>query len=504
MSKKRYILFFGSIIIVFILFGCSQKSNISPALNSINADGLKKHIAVLASDDFQGRAPLTEGEEKTIHYLKKEFENIGLKPGNGNSFFQEVPVVETTIDPKARLTIKVKGKQLELKFPTEYVATTAQSREKVSIKNSEIVFVGYGIVAPEYDWDNYADVDVNGKTVLILVNDPGFATKDESLFKGNAMTYYGRWTYKYEEAARQGAECAIVIHETEPAAYPWSVLENGHIGSQFYPDQKDQSVPLCKIHAWITVETARTLFGMAGLDYKAQKRASLRRGFKAVPMSLKASLNLNNSVRFGKTNNVVALLPGSERADECVIYTAHWDHFGVNPDLEGDNIFNGAVDNATGTAALLELAEAFTMLPQPPRRSIIFLPVTAEEQGLLGSAYYANHPIYPVEKTVAVINMDALNTLGEMKDITVIGYGYSELDDFVSEAAGDQDRTVNPDPTPQKGSYFRSDHFSFAKVGIPAIYIAKGVDHVEKGKEWAPGTKGKMGQGTLPQAVQQL
>lgn len=484
MQKSRLRLLTTISMFVCLLWGCSQRMDISPSLNSIDADGLKKHIAVLASDDFQGRAPLTEGEEKTINYLKKEFERIGLKPGNGNSYFQEVPVVETTIDPKARLTIKGKGKQLKLKFPTEYVATTAQSREKVAIKNSEILFVGYGIVAPEYDWDDYADVDVNGKTVLILVNDPGFATKDESLFKGNAMTYYGRWTYKYEEAALQGAECAIVIHETEPAAYPWSVLENGHIGSQFYPDQKDQNVPLCKIHAWITMETARTLFGMAGLDYKAQKRASLRRGFKAIPMSLKASLNLNNSVRFGKTNNVVALLPGSERADECVIYTAHWDHFGVNPDLEGDNIFNGAVDNATGTAALLELAEAFTMLPQPPRRSIIFLPVTVEEQGLLGSAYYANHPIYPAEKTVAVINMDALNTLGEMKDITVIGYGYSELDDFVSEAAGAQDRTVNPDPTPQKGSYFRSDHFSFAKVGIPAIYIAKGVDHVEKGKEW--------------------
>lgn len=472
-------------MIVLILPSCSNKGRLKPALESINADGMRKHIAILASDEFQGRAPLTEGEEKTLQYLKKEFERIGCWPGNGESFFQEVPVIETTIDPKARLNIAGKGEQLKLKFPDEYVATTSRAQERVAIKNSEIVFVGYGIVAPEYDWNDYEGVDVKGKTVLILVNDPGYATKDGTLFNGSAMTYYGRWTYKYEEAARQGADCAIVIHETGPAGYPWGVLRNSLSAPQLFSDVKGRDVPPCKIEAWITNQKAKEIFQMAGFDYDEQIGTAAQRGFKAFAVPLRASLALNNSVRFAKSNNVIAVWQGSERADEYIIYTAHWDHFGVNPDLEGDNILNGAVDNATGTAALLELAEAFTKLPQRPKRSIVFLPVTAEEQGLLGSAYYATHPVYPPEKTVAVINMDALNILGKMRDITVIGYGFSELDDYVSAAARAQDRTVNPDPQPEKGGFYRSDHFSFAKVGIPAVYIAKGVDHIEKGKEWA-------------------
>ena len=287
-----------------------------------------------------------------------------------------------------------------------------------------------------------------------------------------------------QEAARQGAKCAIIVHETAPAAYPWSVLENGHIGPQLYLDTQDQGVSPCKIHAWITHEKAEELFRMAGLHYDEQKKLAAERGFKAYEIPLKASLSLKDTIRFAKTNNVIAIWPGSEKADEVVIYTAHWDHFGINPDLEGDNIFNGAVDNATGTAALLELAEAFAQLPERPKRTVVFLPVTAEEQGLLGSAYYANHPIYPPEKTVAVINMDALNILGKMKDITVIGYGYSKLDGFVVDAAKAQGRIVNPDPTPERGSYYRSDHFSFAKAGIPAVYIARGSDHVERGREW--------------------
>ena len=470
--------------VLLIISGCSRRMDINSALNSIDEDGMKKHIAILASDEFQGRAPPTQGEEKTIQYLKEEFEKIGCIPWNGESFFQEVPVVETTIDPKARLKIVGRYQQVQLRFPEEYVATTPLSQEKVSIRNSEIVFVGYGIVAPEYDWNDYQGVDVRGKTVLILVNDPGFATQDETLFNGRAMTYYGRWTYKYEEAARQGAECAIVVHETAPAAYPWSVLENGHTGPQLYLDTQDQDVSPCKVHAWITHEKAEELFRMAGLRYDEQKQAAVQRDFKAYGMQLKASLSLKNTIRFAKTNNVIAVWPGSEKADEVVIYTAHWDHFGTNPDLDGDNIFNGAVDNATGTAALLKLAEAFALLPEHPKRSVVFLPVTAEEQGLLGSAYYANHPVYPPEKTVAVINLDALNILGRMRDITVVGYGYSELDGFVVDAAKAQGRTVNPDPTPERGSYYRSDHFSFAKAGIPAVYIARGSDHVERGREW--------------------
>lgn len=470
-------------VVFLILFNCSSEKRINSALESIDAEGLKKHIAVLAADEFQGRAPLTEGEVKTINYLRKEFEKIGCQPGNGNSYFQEVPVVEIATDPKMELRITGR-KRLRLRNVDEFLATTPKAEKRVAIKNSEIVYVGYGIVAPEYDWNDYEGIDVRGKTVLMHVNDPGYATKNPDLFNGSAMTYYGRWTYKYEEAARQGAACVFVIHDTGPAGYPWSVLQSGRVRPRLNIDIKDRDEPPCKIQAWMTTEAAKKVFASVDLDYDEQMRAAAERGFKAVALSLKATLTLRNQTRVDRSKNVIALLSGSERADEYVIYTAHWDHFGMNPELAGDNIFNGAVDNATGTAALLELAEAFTKLPERPKRSIVFLPVTAEEQGLLGSAYYATHPVFPPEKTVAVINMDALNFLGRMRDITVIGYGFSELDDYVLQAAEAQSRTVNPDPTPEKGSYYRSDHFSFAKVGIPAVYIARGSDHVEKGREW--------------------
>lgn len=471
-------------VVFLILFNCDSEKRIRSALESIDAEGLKEHIAVLASDGFQGRAPLTEGELKTINYLRKEFEKIGCQPGYGNSYFQEVPVVEIETDPRMELRITGR-KRLRLRNFDEFLATTPKAEKRVAIRNSEIVYVGYGIVAPEYDWNDYEGIDVRGKTVLMHVNDPGYATKNPDLFNGSAMTYYGRWTYKYEEAARQGADCAVVIHDTGPAGYPWSVLQSGRARPRLNIEMKDQDKPPCKIQAWLTTEAAKKVFASAGLDYDEQMRAAAERGFKAVVMSLKATLTLRNQTRIDRSKNVIALLPGSERADEYVIYTAHWDHFGMNPELAGDNIFNGAVDNATGTAALLELAEAFTRLPERPKRSIVFMPVTAEEQGLLGSAYYATHPVFPPEKTVAVINMDALNILGKMRDITVIGYGYSELDNYVVPAARAQGRVVNPDPTPEKGSYYRSDHFPFAKAGIPSIYIAKGVDHIEKGKEWA-------------------
>lgn len=479
-------------IILILIMGCGQKVDLEPAFQTLDIEGLKKHIAVLASDDFMGRAPLTEGEEKTIHYLADAFREVGCKPGNGDSYFQEVPVLETAVNPKSRLTIAGNGQIWQLRFPDSFAATTARPEKNVSIRSSNMVFVGYGIVAPEYDWNDYAGLDVKGKTVLILVNDPGFATEDDSLFTGRAMTYYGRWTYKYEEAARQGAEAAIIVHETEPAAYPWSVVRNGHTGPQLYFEQADD-VPLCEIHAWIQLADAESLFKSMGKDYAAEKKAANKRGFQGYAMGLKATLNLRNSVRFGKTNNVAALIPGSERPDEVVIYTAHWDHFGMNPDLDGDQIFNGALDNATGTAALIELAQAFQALPVKPKRSILFLPVTAEEQGLLGSAYYAAHPLYPAEKTAGVINIDALCIEGPMKDVTVVGYGYSELDDIVLQASNYQDRYVTPDPTPEKGSYFRSDHFSFAKVGIPSVYIAKGSDHVEHGRDWTLKKRAKWG-----------
>jgi Zn-dependent M28 family amino/carboxypeptidase len=347
-----------------------------------------------------------------------------------------------------------------------------------------MIFVGYGIVAPEYQWNDYEGIDVTGKTVVMLVNDPGFATKDPELFNGRAMTYYGRWTYKYEEAARQGAACAIIIHETEPAAYGWGVVKNGWTGPNFSLVTDDGNASRCAVESWVTLDTAHKIFEASGKNYEALKKAAERPGFKPVPLDLKANLTMENKIRNAVSRNVIGLLPGSSQADEYIIYVAHWDHFGKNSDLEGDQIFNGALDNATGTAALIELAEAFQTLGSPPQRSILFLAVTAEEQGLLGSDYYATHPIYPLTKTAAVINMDALNIYGRMKDIRIVGYGQSELDDYVKAYADDAGRVVLPNPTPEKGSFFRSDHFPFAKQGVPALNAGSGVQHLEKGEEW--------------------
>jgi Zn-dependent M28 family amino/carboxypeptidase len=319
---------------------------------------------------------------------------------------------------------------------------------------------------------------------VVLVNDPGFATQDPAFFSGRTMTYYGRWTYKYEEAARQGAAGVFIVHETEPAAYPWAVVQNSWTGPQFNLVSEDNNMTRCAAEGWLHLEAARSVFAAAGLNYDEVKTAAAGRGFRAVPLGLRASLTLKNELKKVTSSNVIALLPGFKRPDEYVIYMAHWDHFGKNPALQGDQIFNGAVDNATGTAALLELAEAFKKLKHPPDRSIIFLAVTGEEQGLIGSGYYATHPLFPTAKTVAVINMDALNVSGRMKDITVVGYGLSELDGYIEAAAKEAGRTVNPDPTPEKGSYFRSDHFPFAKQGVPAVYPSGGIDSVEHGREW--------------------
>jgi len=477
------LLILAAIIVIFS--GCvSEKHNLKAALESITAENLSKDVKILSSDEFEGRAPASRGEEKTVAFLKEEFLKLGLKPGNGQSFFQEVPLVEITADPGAKLKIKRGKKSISFAYGDEFVAGTLRVVEEVSLENSDMVFVGYGIVAPEYNWNDYEGLEVKGKTVVMLVNDPGFATEDPEFFKGRAMTYYGRWTYKFEEAARQGAEGALIIHETEPAAYPWGVVKKGWSGPQFNLTSEDNYLSRCAVEGWITLETAQKLFKDAGLNYEEIKPEAAERDFKATPLGLKASVTIKNSIRWAKSKNVIALWPGSDRTDECIIYMAHWDHFGIDPSLEGDQIFNGALDNATGTAALVELAEAFTKLKSFPSRSIIFLAVTAEEQGLLGSYYYAANPVYPPTKTVATINMDSLNIYGKMKDVTVIGYGNSELEDYLEVAATEQGRRVRPNPEPEKGSFYRSDHFPFAKQGIPALYADNGIDHVEHGEEW--------------------
>ncbi|MFP4081948.1 MAG: M28 family metallopeptidase [Candidatus Aminicenantes bacterium] len=473
------------VTVCLLLFGCAREDqNLAASLESITAEDLEDHIITLASDELEGRSPASPGEEKTVNYLREEFQNLGLKPGNDQSFFQEVPMVEITADPQVRLDIKKDEKTAAFRYGDDFMAWTLRVVREVSLAESDMIFVGYGIIAPEYGWNDYEGVDVRGKTVVMLVNDPGFVTGDPELFNGRAMTYYGRWTYKFEEAARQGASGAFIVHETEPASYPWEVVRNSWSGANFSLAAEDNNMSRCAVEGWITTDTACRLFQMAGQDYEKLKSDATKHGFRALPLGTKAFITLENKIKRSKSRNVIAVLPGSDRADEYIFYMAHWDHFGIDPTLEGDQIYNGARDNATGTAALIELAEAFNMLPTPPSRSIAFLAVTGEEQGLLGSKYYAAHPIYPPAKTVAAINMDALNIFGRMNDITVIGYGNSDLDHYVEAAAAEQGRTVRPDPHPERGSFYRSDHFSFAKQGIPALYTGCGVDHVEKGKEW--------------------
>jgi Zn-dependent M28 family amino/carboxypeptidase len=485
MAKKCFLPSITLAILLLLFFGCGkEKKGLESALASITADDLARAVKILASDEFEGRFPASRGEELTVNFLQEEFENLGLKPGNGQSFFQEVPMVEITASPEGRLEIKGAKKSVQLAYRSEFVGLTLRAVEKVSLAGSEMVFVGYGIIAPEYNWNDYEGLDVRGKTVVMLINDPGFATKDPELFNGRAMTYYGRWTYKFEEAARQGAAGAFIVHETEPAAYPWDVVEKGWTGPQFNLIAEDNNMSRCAVEGWLHLDTARRLFEMAGKNYDELKTSAAKRGFKAVPLGLKSSLTLKNSIRLEKSRNVIALLPGKGRADEYIFYTAHWDHFGKDPTLPGDQIFNGALDNASGISGLIELAGAFKKLKSPPRRSVVFLAVTGEEQGLLGSQYYATHPIFPLTKTAAAINMDVLNIYGKMKDITLIGYGNSELDDYVEAAAGEQGRRVRPDPNPERGSFYRSDHFPFAKQGIPVIYPSGGIDHVEHGEEW--------------------
>jgi len=471
-------------LVALAIAACGGDAQRDAALDSFSSDELAADVQVLASDEFEGRGPSSPGEDKTVAFLEEEFQKLGVEPGNGDSYFQEVPLVSITVDPSATLTVRGNGAANLFDYGNEIMVWTKRAVGNTSAINSPLVFVGYGIVAPEYGWNDYEGVDVRGKTVVILVNDPGFATKDTTLFNGNTMTYYGRWTYKLEEAARQGAAAALIVHETEPAAYPWGTVQGSWSGPQFSLLAEDNNMSRVAVEGWVTSETAQTIFGQADLNFDLLKTLASQQGFKAVPVGLTASIALRNSIVQSTSRNVIARIPGSERPDEHVVYMAHWDHLGIDRSLEGDQIYNGALDNATGTAGLLELAEAFMSLEQRPARSILFIAVTAEEQGLLGSAYYGSNPIYPLEKTVAAVNMDAMNILGSMKDVVVVGLGNSELDEYLADAAKYQKRELVPDAEPQAGYYYRSDHFSFAKVGVPALYAGEGTDHVEHGKDW--------------------
>jgi len=448
---------------------------------AISAEEYARHIATLSADEFEGRKPGTAGERKTVEYLVAEFKKLGLEPGNGDSFLQQVPIVEITAGSDARLQLG----SAELKYMQDMVIWTKRLVPEISVADSPLVFVGHGVVAPELGWNDYAGVDMRGKTAVILINDPGFATNDANLFRGRAMTYYGRWTYKFEEAMRQGAAGALIIHDDVPAAYPWDTVQNSWSGPQLDTVAADGNASRAAIEGWITRSAGDALLRQNGLSYEQMLQAASRPGFKPIELAQRASGSLRNAIRRSSSPNVIARLPGSKHPDEYVFYMAHWDHLGRAFGRSGDTIFNGALDNATGTAGLLTIAKAYSEMRQRPERSIVFLAVTLEESGLLGSAYYVANPVYPLNRTVAAFNMDAITWGGPTKDVTVVGYGASELEDYLVRAARRQDRVVMPEPTPENGFFFRSDHFNFAKVGVPALYIKLGVEDREKGAEWA-------------------
>jgi len=448
---------------------------------AIDAADLEEHVKILSSDAFGGRGPGTPGEAAATDYIKTQFARIGLQPGNGSDWFQTVPMVETTADEATSLKLDVAGKPQELKFGSDMVIGTRTGQADVNVKDSPLVFVGYGVDAPEQHWNDYAGVDVKGKTVVMLVNDPGFHAHDAKLFDGKRMTYYGRWTYKFDEAARKGATAALIIHDTEGASYGWDVVKNSWSGPQYDLPAKDDPAPRLPAQGWITGDAANALFNGAGLDLDKLRAAANKRGFKPVPINAKLSLDLKSTSIEKTSRNVIGLLPGSEAPDEAILYMAHWDHLGTHPGDAGDNIYNGAVDNATGVAGILEIAEAFRKAPTPPKRSILFLAVTLEESGLLGSKYYVAHPVVPLDKTVAVFNIDALSPIGKARDLTVVGKGSSQLEDMLNTVLNGQKRKTVGETNTAAGYYFRSDHFNFAKAGVPALYIDSGTDLLDGG-----------------------
>ena len=444
-------------------------SNFDSVYNNISDADIREPLKVLSSDEFEGRLPTTEGEKKTIEYLVSEFTKAGLKPGNGDSFLQKVALMEITADPDMTMTIGDNN----FAYKEQMVASSKREQSSVSLEDSELVFVGYGVNAPEYDWNDYEGLDVKGKTVVMLINDPGFENPESGKFQGTTMTYYGRGCYKYEEASRQGADAVFIVHEAAPASYGWSVVANSWSGPQYGLVSADKGASRVAVEGWLTLDAAKKVFADAGLDFEAEK-ANAMQGPYNTAMDIKASVTVNNTFKKSESNNVIATLPGAEFPDEHIIYTAHWDHLGKDESKEGDQIYNGAHDNATGTAAILAMAKAFSELEPAPKRSVSFLVVTAEEQGLLGSKYYASNPVIPIENTVANINMDAMNVLGKTKNVAVVGMGKSEMEDYLEAAAAKQGRTLTQEDRPEAGYYYRSDHFSFAKQGVPALYAEGG------------------------------
>ena len=452
-----------------------------PALSEKTMQDVTRELSL---DAYEGRAPGSIGEEKTVAYLISKFKAAGLEPGNNGSWTQDVPLIEITAKNVSPLRIADRnGKAMSFAYGSDYVIGSYRETPKTDIKQSDMVFVGHGIVAPEKGWNDYASVDVKGKTVVVMVNDPDFENEGlDGPFGGKAMTYYGRWTYKYEEAARQGAAAVLIIHDTAPAAYGWNVVNSSWTGTQFLAQSKDGGKSQTQANGWIQKSVAKDIFAAAGQNLEKQMAAAKQKGFKAVPLNLTASLSFENDITRKASKNVIGVMKGSKRPDEYVLYTAHWDHLGrCTAAADGDDICNGAVDNATGTAALVALAEGYTKAGAPDR-SVVFLAVTAEESGLLGSKYYAENPVFPLSQTVGGVNMDAFSMSGPAKNLTVIGKGKSQLDTYLEAAAKSEGRTPEMEPTPEKGFFYRSDHFSFAKLGVPMVYFEGGDDLIIGGK----------------------
>ncbi|WP_438479614.1 M28 family metallopeptidase [Oleiharenicola lentus] len=457
-----------------------------------SAARILERVKVLSSDEFEGRAPGSPGEEKTVAYLIEEYKKIGLLPGNPDgTYIQNAPLVGIQSTPTLSFTLD--GRTLTMENVNDFVAPSSRLEEKVGGKDTDVVFVGYGVVAPEFGWDDYKGVDVRGKTVVMLINDPPITDAsgalDSKVFGGKAMTYYGRWTYKYEIAAAKGAIACLIVHETTPAAYPFAVVVNSWTRENFEVSAFDKNAGNVAMQGWLTIDATHRLFAASGKDFALAKAAALKRDFKPIALGAKATFTVENELRNVASKNVIGILPGSDPKlkNEYLIYTAHWDHLGIDPRLPGDKIFNGAADNAAGVAVMLELAQGFIALPaeQRPKRSIIFLAVTAEEKGLLGSRYYATNPLYPLEKTVANINMDGANQFGPTSDMATIGFGASTIDDIGIAVAKEQGREMKPEPHPERGSYYRSDHFEFAKVGVPSYYPKNGTTYIGQPADFA-------------------
>lgn len=470
----------------------APKAVVAVAFPAIDGNLVLDHTKVLASDQFEGRAPGTKGEDLTVAYITDQFTKVGLKPGNPDgTYIQKVPMVGITTDQKAVLSFRKGAKEQTLVWRDDFVAWTKRVAETVSVDKSDLVFVGYGVQAPEFSWDDYKGIDLKGKTMVVLVGDPPVpdpsdaALLDPKVFGGRAMTYYGRWTYKYEMGQKMGAAAVLIVHETGPAGYPFTVVQ-GKIAEQFSLVAPDKNMSRAAVEGWISLDQAKKLFALAGKDFDAAKKDAATPAFKPVPLGTTASVTLRNTIRTVDSRNVVGRIEGSDPVlkNEYVIYTSHWDHFGIGVPVNGDKIYHGAVDNATGIGGTIELGRAFAKMPVAPRRSILLLAVTAEEQGLLGSGYYAANPLYPLAKTVGVINMDALNVNGKTKDITITGLGNSDLDDYATKVAAEQGREIRPDPEPERGGFYRSDHFPFAQQGVPALASGGGIEYIGKPAGW--------------------